>query len=367
MSQRIVVKREVELKKSARVLQIGSLFDVPIKDRIKKEWSIDVDLGAKDWNVGLIVGPSGCGKSTFASELFPGELDKVLTWDDRPVVDNFPKGMGSQDISGLLGSVGFNSPPCWMKPHAILSNGEKFRVEMARLLAESPDLAVVDEFTSVVDRQVAKIASHCVQKAVRKRGQKFVAVSCHEDVLDWLQPDWVIQPELNKFTWRSLRPRPSIHIEIARVSTACWKLFSQYHYLSGEIHVGAQCFGAFVEGKCVAFTSYLHFPHPKVKDIKHGHRLVVLPDYQGLGIGMALDNWLGEHLAKQGFRYRNVVAHPAMIASYSRDKAWKSCGMPNKGAGKTCATKALSDRHWKAVLRRSYAFEYVPERKRSKA
>ena len=65
---------------------------------------------------------------------------------------------------------------------------------MAHTLAEKPRLAVVDEFTSVVDRTVAQIGSAALVRAVRRRNQKFVAVTCHYDVIDWLDPDWVFQP-----------------------------------------------------------------------------------------------------------------------------------------------------------------------------
>jgi ABC-type ATPase with predicted acetyltransferase domain len=78
-----------------------------------------------------------------------------------------------------------------MKPQAVLSNGERFRVDLARRLLELPDPIVVDEFTSVVDRQVAKIGAHAVQKFVRKHNRRFVAATCHYDVVEWLQPDWI--------------------------------------------------------------------------------------------------------------------------------------------------------------------------------
>lgn len=75
------------------------------------------------------------------------------TWDDRPVIDNFPAGMGIREITWLRGAVGLSSVPAWLKPHKVLSNGEAFRADVARLLAETPPdgIAVVDEFTSVVD------------------------------------------------------------------------------------------------------------------------------------------------------------------------------------------------------------------------
>lgn len=94
------------------------------------------------------------------------------------------------DIEKMFYSVGFGSVPSWLKPYSVLSTGEKMRVDLARAMLER-DFIVFDEFTSVVDRQVAQTASLAINKAVRKTNKKFIAVSCNYDILDWLQPDWV--------------------------------------------------------------------------------------------------------------------------------------------------------------------------------
>ncbi|MEV1247900.1 hypothetical protein [Nonomuraea sp. NPDC049750] len=78
--------------------------------------------------------------------------------------------MSIKDIVALLGAVGLSSPPAWLRPYRTLSNGEAFRASIARALAESGDLVVIDEFTSVVDRQVAKVA-----------GMSGWGSACHDD------------------------------------------------------------------------------------------------------------------------------------------------------------------------------------------
>lgn len=87
--------------------------------------------------------------------------------------------------------------PVWLKPYNVLSNGEKMRVDLARALLEK-DFVVFDEFTSVVDRQVAKVACIAVNKAVKKTNKKFIAVSCHKDIIEWLQPDWIFDTDTMK-------------------------------------------------------------------------------------------------------------------------------------------------------------------------
>lgn len=106
-----------------------------------------------------------------------------------------------QDITRTLTSVGLASVPSWLKPYAVLSNGEKMRCDLARAILSDKDLFVFDEFTSVVDRNVAKIGSFAMQKAIRKTNKRFIAVTCHYDVEDWLLPDWVF--DTNSMTFRS--------------------------------------------------------------------------------------------------------------------------------------------------------------------
>jgi len=84
-----------------------------------------------------------------------------------------PKNKSVEDITSAFNSVGFSSPPSWLKPYSVLSNGQKMRVDLARAILEDNQLFVFDEFTSVVDRNVAQIGSFAMQKAIRKTNKKF--------------------------------------------------------------------------------------------------------------------------------------------------------------------------------------------------
>lgn len=105
------------------------------------------------------------------------------------------------DITKMFYAVGFGSVPSWLKPYSVLSNGEKMRVDLARALLEK-DFVVFDEFTSVVDRTVAKTACLAINKAVKRTDKQFVAISCHYDILEWLCPDWVFDTNtMQSFFW----------------------------------------------------------------------------------------------------------------------------------------------------------------------
>jgi energy-coupling factor transporter ATP-binding protein EcfA2 len=353
------------VSRSARVLQLSGIFDVPVEDKTSLTFRADLPLEGRDWNLGLITGPSGSGKTTLARHLWPDAVAAAHEWPaDRALVDGFPEGMGIRDITGLLGAAGLSSPPAWLRPYRTLSNGEAFRADIARSLAELDGLVVVDEFTSVVDRQVAQVASHAVQKAVRRAGRQLVAVTCHYDVEDWLQPDWAYDVAAGEFSWRQVQPHPAIRLDIHKADKSLWPVFARHHYLSRDINQSARCFAAYVDGRPVAFASYIHFPHAKVRDIKMSHRVVVLPDWQGLGIAGRMSEWLGAELHAQGFRFRATTAHPARIAYYARSPRWR---MIKGHSGVRAPGKAdpSGGRHWGTDPRRlvTRSFEYVPARR----
>ena len=164
--------------------------DYDVKTEHSNEHFVGEIALPEEWHIGVIVGGSGTGKTTSAREVFGDKLITGFEWSAASVVDDMPKQCGMDEIERMFYAVGFCSVPSWLKPYAVLSNGEQMRVELARAMLER-DFIVFDEFTSVVDRQIAQTASMAINKAIHRTGKKFIAVTCHYDVLEWLQPDWV--------------------------------------------------------------------------------------------------------------------------------------------------------------------------------
>lgn len=98
-------------------------------------------------------------------------------------------------------------------------------------------------------------------------------------------------------------------------------MFRKYHYLNDTINTSSQCYLAEIWGKPVGFISVQHFPHRYEKRFKKVGRLVVLPDYQGIGIGKLLLNEIAK-LYKE-FRFTITTSHPSLNRSLVKDNNWK--------------------------------------------
>lgn len=312
---------ETKLASSGRVKQISAMFDVPASDVSRLSWFADLPLDARSWSVGLIVGPSGSGKSTCLRALFGAPV--AFRWGAPSVLDDFGKTYGVEAISAVCQAVGFNTIPAWLRPFKVLSVGEQFRASLARMLLEaSGDPIVIDEFTSVVDRQVAKIGAHAVQKHIRASSRRLVAATCHGDVEDWLQPDWVFEPATMTFRWREVQRRPALAAVVQRVPRSAWGLFAPFHYLTHVLHRAAACYGLFVDGQLVTFAGTLHRPHARVRDVTGVSRLVTLPDWQGLGLGPRLIDLLGAWHAAIGHRLHIGTSAFAFVRGLARSTSW---------------------------------------------
>ena len=124
---RVDLTLESNVVRTGRVVQLEGMFDVPAAEKTRVEYHFDAPHDERPWNVGLIVGPSGAGKSSVARHLFG---DCIVSGYDWPPNKTIVDGFGDRPIretTAALSSVGFSSPPNWLRPFHVLSNGEQFR------------------------------------------------------------------------------------------------------------------------------------------------------------------------------------------------------------------------------------------------
>ena len=148
------------------------------------------EMNSSHWNIMLICGKSGSGKSTILREI--GNVKSIEYDYNKAVISQFD-GYTEEEVCDLLGGVGLSSVPTWLRKPQELSNGERARLDLCKAIydAGKGQIIYVDEFTSVVNRDVAKSMSHALQRYIRQKDLKIVIASCHFDIIEWLQPDYV--------------------------------------------------------------------------------------------------------------------------------------------------------------------------------
>lgn len=311
-----------------RAARVKSLFNA--ESGCNFDLEIDgVDLTG-DWNIGAVVGPSGSGKTSIGRKIFDQDriVDLSAGWSpDRPIIDDILPAGSFNAVTGALAAVGLGDVPAWLRPFRVLSNGEQFRAGLARMICEKPQEAVVDEFTSVVDRQIAKVGAHAFQRSWRRENPtgKVVVLSPHYDILDWLQPDWVIDTGKKTFDRGRARRRPDIKLEIWKVDGRYWRYFEPHHYLKPPRPIAAEYYLGTVDGELVchlAISPAFHIGGYRAA------RLVTMPEWQGLGIGTKFLEFVAQrNLEGRGRKNRPLptyinTSHPQLCAALRRSPRW---------------------------------------------
>jgi len=365
--QTYIVDLQSSVSDSFRCQKAANSLDIDVKKKLKHVLKIDADL-EKQFNLGLIVGSSGSGKTTLAKKIYGNDCFTEYLDLSKTILDQMPKELSYDDCVSNLLAMGLGSVPCWLRPTHTLSNGQRARAEAVLQLTvkNQTNVTIIDEWTSVVDRTVAKAMSNCIQKASRKLKKTIILLSCHYDVIEWLNPDWIIDCNKQKYEDRrsmvgTFERTDRLRLDIRKVERSSWRYFSKYHYLSdrlpgGEIflfglfhndqQIGFQCFAGYVPGK---------------QNILHFNRTVIHPDYVGLGLGIKLINETSQIMAKKGYKIMGKFSNVAVFNAMKKYRnLWKFEGSTVDYTLKMGAIVSKNNRE--KTLRkkvRVYRFRYI--------
>lgn len=367
--------------------EIEVILESPVSNNFRCKMacdSLDIDINKKskhhlkilninvpeNWNVGLVYGASGSGKTTLAKKIFGDSVFSVKKINEEdPIINQLPKDLSYEECASILSGIGLNSVPCWVRPVKTLSNGQRARAEAALLMTQSENIINIDEWTSVVDRTVAKAMSFCIQKFARKHNKKIILLSCHYDVLEWLVPDWLIDCNQQNFQLRQnenffFTERDKLTFEIRKINRDSWKYFSKYHYLSDRLPGGSiYLYGLFHNNNQIGFQCFANYTPIRTgtKPIYHSNRTVVHPDYQGLGLGIKLINETTK-LFYNEYKFRIMAKFSALpvFKAMIKQKEWIFLGEKRlmgkmKHGGGMERTKGFREEGIK-----TYHFEYKP-------
>jgi len=384
---------EIKVKTDERTLDAANAFELDF-DGIAR-CSIPILPHGElpmEWTIGFVVGPSGTGKTMTIKNFQSGHRD--CEYEVRYDADCWPlsnsdaiyrhveaSGCGDQ-VSKVLEACCVPKD-CWSRSPPTLSRSEAWRSQLACQLAialskrgasstEEPKpcfhTVVVDEFTTQLDRKEARALCESLSKYVHSVGVRLLCATVHRDIISWLNPCWVFDTEQGTLSFcnpEEARPDnfssedveysspddielwrpPKLIFDICSVAQptvkSLWKdKFKQHHYLTGEF---GSCLvdGCFVaiergSGNVTGFHASMMLPG-RITYVRE-YRLVVLPAWQGFGIGPRLSNFIAErwslYFQDKGYRYLSKTAHPRLGEIRQHDSCWAPTTSNLKGGDK---------------------------------
>jgi len=261
----------------------------------------------------------------------------------------------------VLTSMGLSSVPTWLRPFHTLSNGEQYRATLAYLVASAKDdeVILIDEYTSVVDRDVAKAMSFALQKYIRRENKRIILASCHYDILEWLMPDWTCSPQkggaLERCDYRR-HGRPKIELQVSRAESDTWNIFKKHHYLTNQVNKSCKFYLFEWNKKPIGIVVLATNPSGTVKNSYRLSRTVVLPDYQGLGIGSKISEFICA--ITNGIVFTKTV-NPALGEYRNNSNKWTQTSKHMKLL--RGQSKDKNENVWTTKTRPSYCHKYIGE------
>ena len=353
------IKLKSSIKNDDYTNYVYKAFDIQNKEETEVEVSFNLSEAKDfDWSIGVIYGSSGSGKTTILKRM--GKLSESNFDYEKPLISNFDW-LEPKDATLLLTSMGLSSVPTWLRPFHLLSNGEQYRASLAYKVGKAKDgeVVLVDEYTSVVDRSVAKAMSFALQKYIRRTNKRIILASCHFDIMEWLMPDWTCSPQkggvLERGEWLR-QGKPQIELQVSRVEYDTWDFFKKHHYLTEDLNKAFNLLLFEWNGKPVGIVVYKSQPTGAVPNGYGLSRTVILPDYQGMGIGSKISEFTASILVNKGKRVFTKTVNPALGEYRDRSSVFRPTSKNRK-----IRKDSNTDKAGKRLARASYCYEYIGE------
>ncbi|EHF3480356.1 ATP-binding cassette domain-containing protein (plasmid) [Acinetobacter baumannii] len=193
----IDVRYKTSVERTERVLEIAESFGLGLDAKefvVFDNTPIEIEQG----DIVYITGQSGGGKSTLLRKLAEqmqqsglkvADLN-AIEHDDRPIVDQI--GETLKDALDVLTIAGITDAYIWLNKFDALSDGQRYRFKLAKLIESKADVWIADEFLAVLDRTVAKVVAYNIQKIARKLGTTVLVATTHDDMVEDLNPSLFI-------------------------------------------------------------------------------------------------------------------------------------------------------------------------------
>ena len=298
-----------------RTVAVAEAFGMGISDFQQHVIYDDVELKVGPQDVVYVTGDSGSGKSVLLNaiirDLKPHEaarMSEVEIEPDKPLIDTVGETVG--EGLELLSKVGLNDAFLFVRRYDQLSEGQKYRYRLAKLIESGAQWWIMDEFCSTLDRDTARIVAFNVQKLSRKLGKAVVAATTHTDLFDDLVPSVHIHKRFGKeisvkYYRNQLSKSCSLleEMQVQEGSFEDWKKVGGFHYRSHRVAFMQKIFVLKRKDRVCGAIVYVHPMSAapcrervlKIESMKELNekvariaRVVVHPKYRTIGAGVKL-------------------------------------------------------------------------------
>jgi ABC-type lipoprotein export system ATPase subunit len=327
---------ETHTEPTPRSLVVAEAFGLGI-DETEKFPVLDAELKIRPTDIVYVTGDSGSGKSVLLRAIKQDlgdetvDISEVEVEADKPLIETV--GATVEEGLELLSKVGLNDAFLFLRTYGQLSDGQKYRYRIAKLIESGQRWWLMDEFAATLDRDTAKIVAFNLQKFARQQGKAVIAATSHGDLAEDLAPDVLVEKRFGKEISVSHFPEAEAsecslvkEMRVEAGSMEDWQALSRFHYRGHRCSPPRRIFrlvrkdelcGAIVYSypPPACYGRRLVLPKMNMREVNSKlntiNRVVIHPKYRTIGLGVKL---IRETLPLAGTPFVELVA---VMAKYS--------------------------------------------------
>ena len=327
---------ETHTEPTPRSIVVAEAFGLGI-DETEKFPVLDAELKIRPRDIVYVTGDSGSGKSVLLKAIKQDlgdeavDISEVEVDVDKPLIETV--GETVEEGLELLSKVGLNDAFLFLRTYRQLSDGQKYRYRIAKLIESGRQWWLMDEFAATLDRDTAKIVAFNLQKIARRQGKAVIAATTHSDLLEDLAPDVLVEKRFGKEISVSYFPDAGAsecslvkEMLVEAGSMEDWRALSNFHYRGHRCSPLRRIFRLSRKGELCGVIVYSYPPPacygrrlvlPRMDMLELNtklstiNRVVIHPKYRTIGLGAKL---IRETLSLAGTPFVELVA---VMAKYS--------------------------------------------------
>jgi len=330
------ISYETRAQITPRSLVVAEAFGLGI-DEAQRFKVLDAEIKISPTDIVYISGDSGSGKSVLLRAIkadLGGEvvdLSEVVVEVDKPLIETV--GATVEEGLELLGKVGLNDAFLFLRTYNQLSDGQKYRYRIAKLIESGNQWWLMDEFAACLDRDTAKIIAFNLQKIARQQGKAVIAATTHGDLLGDLSPSVHVHKRFGEEIQIRYYPGKPVaecslikEMKVEQGTMEDWRRLSRFHYRGHRVAAPRKIF-RLIRGEELCGVVVYSYPPPRCygrrlvlpcmsieeinKQLSIISRVVIHPKYRTIGLGAKL---IRETLPLAGTPYVEMIA---VMAKYS--------------------------------------------------